>query len=146
MMRMGAVQLGGLDALLEETVAALRIRGKGQDDLAALRIGQIASLLGMASAIVERLARHLADGAPPKDIAREAVLMREGVEHCIVQALEIAERGLGTMAHREDSAISRLRRDLSFYIRQAAVDERLMGVGRWHLGEEAQGSAVQASR
>lgn len=133
MMRMGAVQLGGLDALLEECVSALRGKGKGEDSLSRLRIGQIASLRAMALATVERLARRIADQAAPSDIAREAVLMREGMEHCIVEALEIAERGLGTIAHREDSAISRLRRDLSFYIRQAAVDDRLMAIGQWHV-------------
>lgn len=146
MMRMGAVQLGGLDALLEEAVAALRVRGKEDNALAALRIGQMASLREMALATVERLARRLADHAPSEDIAREAVLMREGVEHCIVQALEIAERGLGTMAHREDSTVSRLRRDLSFYIRQAAVDERLMGIGQWHLARVARAAAGQGGR
>lgn len=133
MMRMGAVQLGGFDALLEECASALWRRGKGDDSLSRLRIGQIASLRAMALATVERLARRIADQAEPSDIARDAVLMREGLEHCIVQAFEIAERGLGTMAHREASVISRLRRDLSFYIRQAAVDERLMAVGQWHL-------------
>lgn len=137
MMRMGAVQLGGLDALFEETITALRKRERVEDGLVALRIGQIASFREMALGTVERLARRLADQAPPAEIAREAVLMREGVEHCIVRVLEIAERGLGTLAHRETSAVSRLRRDLSFYIRQAAVDERLMAVGRSHLAIDA---------
>ncbi|WP_206240094.1 SAM-dependent methyltransferase [Novosphingobium terrae] len=146
MMRMGAVQLGGLDALLEETVAALRLRGKGEDALASLRIGQIASLRGLALASVERLARRLVDQAPAQEIAHEAVLMREGLEHCIIQALEIAERGLGTLAHRETTSVSRLRRDLSFYIRQAAVDERLMAIGRQHLAVEQAHSLPQGGR
>jgi hypothetical protein len=75
------------------------------------------------------VARTIAQGAPTDEIASDAVLMREGVEHCIVAALEIIERGLGTQLHRENLAVSRLRRDLSFYIRQAAVDERLIAVG-----------------
>ena len=138
MMRMGAVQLGGLDALLAECATVLRSRGKANDDLARLRMGEMATLQAMALAVTERLARRIADHAPPDEIAREAVLMREGVEQCIVQALAIAERALGTLAHRENSTISRLRRDLSFYIRQAVVDERLMAVGQRYLADDAE--------
>lgn len=136
MYRMCAVQVGGFDELLVQVVAALRARGKGGDPLAQLRVGRIASLRALAVHVTEAIARHIVAGAPADEIARAAVLMREGVERCIVGALEITERCLGTEVHRENSAVSRLRRDLSVYIRQAAVDERLMAVGSWYLAEE----------
>ncbi len=133
MYRMCAVQSGGLDELLSEVATALRARGKAGNALAQLRVGRIASLCTMAARSTEAVARRVAECAPPGAIAREAVLMREGVEHCIVAALEITERCLGTMVHREASAVSRLRRDLSVYIRQGAVDDRLMAAGSWYL-------------
>lgn len=128
MVRMCAVQLGGLDALVDEVAAALHRRGKAGDALARLRLGEIASWRALAAGVTVEVARALARGDAPGQIAHAAVLMREGVEQCIVQALALAERALGTELHREDKAISRIRRDLSFYIRQAAVDERLMAV------------------
>jgi hypothetical protein len=133
MYRMCAVQTGGLDELLDQVAASLRTREKAAQPLAQLRVGQIASERALAAHTTQALARRIADAAPPHEIAREAILMREGVERCIVSALAITERCLGTEVHRETTAVSRLRRDLSVYMRQAAVDERLMSVGSWYL-------------
>ena len=140
MYRMCAVQLGGLDALLDETVAVLLRRGKASDSLAHHRVGGLARLRWMAAAATEQLARRIAEGADPAQIAQDATLTREGVEQCVVEALQIAERSVGSEAHKDETALSRIRRDLSFYIRQAAVDQRLASVGRWHFGS-SEGSA-----
>ena len=133
MYRICAVQLGGLDALLDDMVAALVRRGKAKMPLMQHRVGDVAQLRFMAAAATEALARQLTDPSDPAAVARDAILAREGIEQCIVRALAIAERSLGTEVHREDTTVSRLRRDLSFYIRQAAVDERLIGFGAWYL-------------
>ena len=133
MYRMCAVQLGGLDALLDETAAVLARRGKASDPLAHHRVGGLARLRWMAAAATEQLAGRIAADADPAEIARDATLTREGVEQCIVEALQIVERCAGSEAHKDMTALSRIRRDLSFYIRQAAVDERLASVGLWHL-------------
>jgi alkylation response protein AidB-like acyl-CoA dehydrogenase len=145
MYRMCAVQLGGLDELVTQVTAALRLRGKSGDQLAQYRLGQVASLRALANHATAAVARTIAQGAPADEIAREAVLMREGVEHCIVAALDIIERGLGTQLHRENLAVSRLRRDLSFYIRQAAVDDRLIAVGSSLLADDAMAAPCSAA-
>lgn len=133
MYRLCAVQVGGLDAVLDQTTCALRHRGRGEDALAQYRLGQMASYRALAAQITQGGARRVADRCSPQEVAHEAILMREGVERCVVATLEIVERSLGTTAHRETCAVSRLRRDLSLYIRQAAVDERLMMAGRHYL-------------
>ena len=133
MYRICAVQAGGLEALLNALVSSLRHRPRASEFLSQLRVGGVASRVSTAIAVTERVARALRDGLDPSAIAREAVLGREAVERCVVEALEIVERAVGTEAHREATAISLIRRDLSFYIRQAALDERLAGVGRGYL-------------
>ena len=130
MYRFCAVQVGGLEALLQEIIAAHQRRGRAQNPLAHYRIGSIAAALNMASAVTEDLARRVSQANDAQGIAHTAVLTREGVERCIVQSLETVERSLGTDIHREPTRLSMLRRDLSFYIRQAAVDERLIAAGR----------------
>jgi alkylation response protein AidB-like acyl-CoA dehydrogenase len=130
MYRMCAAQVGGLDALLNATVAACRDRGKAADPLAQLRVGEVASLRAMAAAVTWDVARRLAETPQADGLAHAAVLMREGVERCVVETLALVERTLGTELHRETSVLSRVRRDLSFYIRQAVVDARLIMVGK----------------
>lgn len=133
MYRMCAVQVGGLEALLDAMVVSLRRRGRASQPLSQHRVGSVAAALAAAIAVTERLARMIAAGDDPAVIAREAVLAREAVERRAVEALEIVERSVGTEAHREGTRISLARRDLSFYLRQAAVDERLIGVGAAYL-------------
>jgi len=129
MVRMCAVQLGGFDALIDAAVAALRRRDKAGDPVARLRLGEMASWRALGAGATAEVAHALVRNDPPDRIADAAVLMREGVETCIVRVLALAERALGTELHRETTLLSRIRRDLSFYIRQAAVDERLIAVG-----------------
>jgi alkylation response protein AidB-like acyl-CoA dehydrogenase len=134
MYRFCAVQVGGLEALLDAMIDACRRRGQAGNPLVQYRVGAVAAAATTAAGATAELARSIFDARPPHDIARKAVLTREGVERCIVEALKTVERGLGTEAHRERTRLSMLRRDLSFYIRQAAVDERLTAVGRALLG------------
>ena len=101
MYRFCAVQVGGLRALMDATVASLVRKRKANSPLYAHRVGAIGAALTAATAVTERLARMIQGEVDPPTIAREAVLSREVVERSIVSALEIAERCLGTEAHRE---------------------------------------------
>ena len=130
MYRICAVQAGGLEALLAALIASLCRRPRGSELLSQHRIGAVASRASAAVAVTERLARILAVSKEAAFISREAILGREAVERCAVEALEIVERSVGTEAHREETRISLIRRDLSFYLRQAIVDERLAEAGR----------------
>ena len=133
MYRICAVQLGGAEALLDALAARLSKIGKANDPLSQHRVGRGAAWVRAIEAITARIAAAVAHGAPADVIADEAVLAREGVERCATALLEIVDRAGGTEAHREPSDLSRLRRDLAFYLRQAALDERLRLAGALRL-------------
>lgn len=129
MYRMCAVQAGGIEALLMALVAHVRQRRHDGDPIQQFRIGQIAVEVATARAVTENLAAAIAQGRDPAAIARQAVLARDAVETCAARALAMAERSGGTSAHREGSDLDRIRRDLGLYLRQAAVDARLVNAG-----------------
>ena len=129
MYRMCAVQSGGLDALIGAYIAHARQRAPANPALLHYRVGSLLTQARLAGAVTQGLAALVAEGSDPAEIAQQAVLTREGVERCIVECLTIVERAAGTTVHREATALSRIARDLSFYIRQGAIDDRLVGVG-----------------
>ena len=128
MYRMCAVQLGGLDALISAFVQHAQRRTK-HPAILGLRVGGLLTQALLVRAVTYQLAGLIADRNNPTAVARQAILTREGVERCIVECLAIVGRAGGTSVHREGTALSRIARDLSLYIRQGAIDERLIDVG-----------------
>jgi len=129
MYRMCAVQVGGIEALMHALIDHLRRRGHGGDPVQQIRLGHAAAQLAMARAATDQLAKAVGDDLPATEIAMLAVLTREAVEQCATAVLGQVERAAGTTAHRHGGDLDRIRRDLGLYLRQAAVDARLTGVG-----------------
>ena len=150
MYRMCAVQVGGIEALLAAIMAHVQRRRQSGDAIQQLRIGQIAAQLLMARAVTGQLAGAIAEGAAPKAIAQQAVLTRDAVETCAATTLALVERSGGTAAHREGSDLDRIRRDLGLYLRQAAVDARLVQAGAALLagsdGQAGEGCDIRAAQ
>lgn len=65
-----------------------------------------------------------APGAAP-DTATRSVLARLVVERAASETMTEVDRALGTTGHFYGHPVERLRRDLGFYLRQAAPDESL---------------------
>lgn len=137
MYRMGAVQVGGIDALIAAFVAVLHARGNAEDPVQQYRLGECGMLQLLARSAVEHVAGLIQQGTDPTRIAHYAVLMREGIEHCTTEILHRVERGAGTAAHRTGSDLDRCRRDLGLYIRQGALDTRLKAAG-FYLSENVE--------
>ncbi len=128
MYRMCAVQVGGIEALQAAIIAQVQRRRATGDTIQQMRIGQIAAQALMARAVTDKLAGAIADD-DAEAIALQAVLTRDAVETCATNSLVMVERSGGTAAHREGSDLDRIRRDLGLYLRQAAVDARLVQAG-----------------
>jgi alkylation response protein AidB-like acyl-CoA dehydrogenase len=129
MYRMCAVQSGGLNSLVDSFIDHARQRGSSNPEILHHRVGTLLTHALLAKCVTEGLARLIAGGGDPDEIAQRAVLTREGVERCIVESLTIIDRAAGTTVHREETPLSRIVRDISFYIRQGAIDDRLISVG-----------------
>lgn len=123
--RYSAAQLGGLEAIVEALRVTLSARDRLSDPHHAARFARGAMACETARLWVREAALTVeAPGAAP-DSATRSVLARLAVERAATETMAEVDRALGTAAHFTDHPVERLRRDLSFYLRQAAPDESL---------------------
>lgn len=117
--RFCAVQLGGIDALIEET--ALRMHPKARDDtILRQRFAKAYVAARSARFWVEEAARKAAYEA--SDAITVARITRGVVEDAGLLAIETAARVLGTRSAFDGERADKLARDLSLYLRQAGPD------------------------
>lgn len=130
--RASAVALGGLDALVDATMAQLRARSRERDPHQAARIGALliaretAALWGAKAA---RIAE--ADDGDAEATVAYVNLARTAIESAIVGSIQLAQRSLGLAAFVRPNAVERLCRDLATYVRQPAPDEALTEAAGW---------------
>jgi alkylation response protein AidB-like acyl-CoA dehydrogenase len=123
--RFTAVQLGGIErilALLRNHLAA----SSGKDD--PLQRAHFAHALAAARSaylwVREAATRAEAATADASDVAF-VLMTRHVVEQAGLEAIEVAERSVGTRAFFDESPIDQACRDLALYLRQPAPDQAL---------------------
>ena len=122
-----AAHLGGAEALAHEVRGRLARSGRADDPHQRDRIARMAIACETARLWIESAAVRVeseptdADGA-----AAYALLAREATERACLEAIDLAERSLGMLAHAKTTPIDRMRRDLSMFLRQAAPDAKRM--------------------
>lgn len=123
--RYAAAQLGGLEALVEAARADIAARGRLADPHQAARFARAVMACETGRLWVTAAATSVeAPGAAPASATR-AVLARLAVERAAVETMAEMDRALGTAGHFSGHMVERVRRDLTFYLRQAAPDEAL---------------------
>ena len=122
--RGSAVALGGLDALVETTVAQLRARGRHANPHQAERIGRMMIAAETARSWVDRASR--AGALEAGETVAIVNLARIAVETACLDALRDVQRALGLQAFVRDNPVERMMRDLATYLRQPAPDETLI--------------------
>ncbi|WP_144185774.1 acyl-CoA dehydrogenase family protein [Elioraea rosea] len=123
--RYAAAQLGGLEALVEAMRVDLAASGRLADPHQAARFARGAMACETARLWVREAAMTVeAPGASP-DSATRSVLARLAVERAAIETMTEVDRALGAASYFTDHPVERLRRDLSFYLRQAAPDRAL---------------------
>ncbi len=136
--RGSAVALGGLDALVQTTVAELRRRDRHTNPHQAARIGRMLIAAETARFWVDRASR--ADGFADGDLAALVNLARIAVERACLDAMEEAQRALGLSAFAVGNPVERMLRDLATYLRQPAPDETLTEAAIWFAGRSLPGT------
>ncbi len=125
-----AAHVGGAQALIETWRALAEGRGALDEPLQLARLGRAVALADAAAATVEKCAIEVEAAAGDADAIERAVaralLARQFVEEACVEIMALAERSLGTQAHDRHSTVERQRRDLSLFLRQAALDAKLL--------------------
>ncbi|MDQ2769434.1 MAG: acyl-CoA dehydrogenase, partial [Bacteroidota bacterium] len=136
--RFAAVQLGGAEAVFEETQNFLRGLGRTDDPYQRQRLGEMAILLESGRQWVRGAAEHAArPGAATSEGAEATVayanMMRTAIESICLEMLRLAERCVGARGLLRPEPFERLHRDLTHYLRQPAPDAALADVGRFVL-------------
>lgn len=129
--RFCAVQLGGIERLVDEARLFLRGRGRHEDPHQLARMGEATTAAETARLWVERAARiaEAEDAAASPDAAAATIayvnLARGAVERSGLEVMQLVQRSIGLAAFLRDHPVERLCRDLGTYLRQPAPDRAL---------------------
>ncbi|KAB1070217.1 acyl-CoA dehydrogenase family protein [Methylobacterium planeticum] len=126
--RFAAVQLGGIDAVLDAWRGHLAATGRGVDAHQLARLGEGALAAETAQLWVSRAAEIVAeDRLAPDAVVAYVNLARLAVERAGLEVLQLAQRSVGLQGFLRDHPLERLARDLATYLRQPAPDRALVG-------------------
>lgn len=134
--RFAAVQLGGAEAIFDETRRFLQQLGRTDDPYQRMRLGEIAMLIESGNLWLRGAAEHAA--RPQAETDAEATvayanLVRTAVEEICLRVLQLAERCVGARGLLQPEPFERLHRDLTHYLRQPAPDAAVADAGRFVL-------------
>lgn len=131
-----AVQLGGIDRLVDEARGHLRHAGRAGDPHQLARMAQAAAAAETARLWVERAADRAEQAANDADCIAYVNLARGVVERAGLDVLELVHRSVGLACFQRSHPIERVSRDLATYLRQPAPDRVLAEAGQWVMGSD----------
>jgi alkylation response protein AidB-like acyl-CoA dehydrogenase len=143
--RFAAVQLGGAEAVFDETRRFLHHLDRTQDPYQAERLGQKAIALesgrlwlqGGAVQIANyasRFAGSPANSHPESEkLLAYANMVRTAIEQICLDVIQLSQRSIGTRGLLPPNPIERIMRDLTLYLRQPAYDAAIASVGQYAL-------------
>jgi alkylation response protein AidB-like acyl-CoA dehydrogenase len=129
-----AVQLGGIEAVVEAHRGHLRATNRGDDPHQRARLGQAAQAAETARLFVTEAARiAAAEAGSPDAVVAYVGLARGAVERAGLDVIELAQRSIGLQGFMEAHPLERLTRDLATYLRQPGPDGALVGAAGYVL-------------
>ena len=138
--RFAAVQLGGIERLLDEARLHLRQASRISDPHQLARTGEAAVAAETARLWVARaaeLAEQDDGGRDPGQVTAYVNLARSAVERAGLDVLELVHRSVGLAGFLRTHPIERLSRDLATYLRQPAPDRALTTAAAYALGRNS---------
>ncbi|QIJ77797.1 acyl-CoA dehydrogenase [Methylobacterium sp. NI91] len=124
-----AVQLGGIEAVIETHRAHLAATGRADDPHQQARFGQAMVAAETIRLLVARAARiAAAEAGSPERVIAYVNLARAAVEQAGLDVIALAQRSIGLAGFLESHPLERLMRDLATYLRQPAPDFALTGM------------------
>ena len=138
--RFAAVQLGGAEAVFDETRRFLQKTKRTDDPYQRQRLGEMAIMIESGQHWLRAAATHAA--RPEADTAADATvayanMVRTAIEDVCLRVLRLAERSVGARGLLRPEPFERLHRDLTHYLRQPAPDAALADAGRFALAATA---------
>lgn len=140
--RFAAVQLGAAELLFDLTRKFLREINRTEDAFQQMRLGEMAMAIESGNLLMDKSARIFDDYLRNKDEAKigkilsYAGMMRTAIEQICQDVMVRATRSIGSRGLLKPYHFERVIRDLTMYLRQAAPDATLTGIGRYVLESE----------
>jgi alkylation response protein AidB-like acyl-CoA dehydrogenase len=132
--RFAAVQLGGMERLVDLLREHLVKTKRGGDPYQSARVGECVIAVESARLWVERAAILAEGGIADSDAVTAYVnLARIAVERAALELLALVHRSVGLAAFIRPHPIERISRDLATYLRQPAPDRALTSAAAWAL-------------
>ncbi|MBC6612573.1 acyl-CoA dehydrogenase family protein [Hymenobacter sp. BT507] len=138
--RFAAVQLGGAEAVFDETRHFLQKTGRTDDPYQRQRLGELATLIESGQHWLRAAAEHAMRSQATDDAdttVAYANMVRTAIEEICLRTLQLAERCVGARGLLRPEPFERLHRDLTHYLRQPAPDAALADAGRFALASTA---------
>ncbi len=132
-----AVQVGGMQAILDVTSEHLRRAQRADDAHQIHRVGQMGVAVATGYQWLDQAAQHWAQVGflPNAEVIAFANAARVAIERAALDVLELAERSVGASGLVAPHPLERLVRDLRTYLRQPNPDGALANVGAAVLNE-----------
>ena len=130
--RVSAVHVGGMHAVMDTAVSHLKSAGRLEDPHQEHRLGHMAINVNTGYAWLDHIARcwsNFEQLAPESPVALVSAA-RLAIERAALDVLELAERSIGAAGMIAPHPHERLLRDLRTYLRQPNPDAALKFVGR----------------
>jgi len=134
--RFAAVQLGGAEAVFDETRHFLQKTGRTDDPYQRQRLGELAILIESGQQWLRAAAEHATRPHATDDAdttVSYANMVRTAIEEICLRTLQLAERCVGARGLLRPEPFERIHRDLTHYLRQPAPDAALADAGRFAL-------------
>lgn len=145
--RFTAVQLGGAEALFDNTCQYLQSLNRVNDPYQEARIGQMAIAIQSGNLWLKGASDLIASYAPTfggtSDSQRDRAncdrlvnyvnMARTAIEQICMDVMQLCERSVGTRGLMPPYPMERIIRDLTLYLRQPSFDATLQAVGRYNL-------------
>lgn len=137
--RFAAVQLGGAEALFDETRKFLQMQNRTEDSYQRARLGEMAMRVESGNGWLRGAARIFDDYLSDKDdrkierVLAYAAMTRTAIEQICQDVMLFCERSVGARGLMRPLPFERIIRDLTIYLRQPAPDATLDSIGKFVL-------------
>lgn len=139
-LRFAAVQLGGAEAVLEETHRFLQNMKRTDDAFQRARIAEISYLTETGNLWINqagmKLDEWLNKSGTTEQILAYANMTRTVIEDICLRSMQLAERSVGSRGLMRPGTLERIHRDLTTYLRQPAPDATLTAIGEYVLNQQ----------
>lgn len=143
--RFAAVQLGAAELLFDLTRRFLRELGRAEDPFQQMRLGETAIGIETGNLLSEKAGAMLDDftaaenSGDAEQVLAYAGMFRTAVEQICQNTIIATERSIGSRGLLKPYHFERVIRDLKMYLRQAAPDATLAGIGKYVLDSRVAG-------